>query len=341
MTTESSSSQESAELQELRSHFQIIGRLNVESDLVRATQLGGMSFGAWRDEFSRIIERINQLATLPWERLTTRQIGTVRDHARNLQNALQQVNDFELNVGDLEGQRNARAANVSSQFEQLLQEVIPLVGYLSWEAVDINALRAEMQTALRAAQTEAQSAIEEIQRLGSEADDALTAIREVSAEAGVAHHAETFATAAKRHEERAARWLRTSVVAGVATIAAGLVLVWLWETNGDISDASVLQVVLAKAVVLSVGFYFTVTSVRLYRSSTHLAVVNRHREDSLRTFRAFAEGAGDDPETKAKVLLEATHAAFGQVPTGLVAEGSSSGVVEVLDGVTGLVRRSQ
>ena len=218
---------------------------------------------------------------------------------------------------------------------------MPLAGYLSWESVDVDALRREMQGVVTSARDTADRTLAEIRDTQAQATDALAAIREVSAEAGVAHHAETFATAADRHESSARFWFRAAVIAGLATIVSGVLLVWLWEANEDISDAGVLQIVLAKAVVLSVGFYFTVTSVRLYRSNTHLAVINRHREDSLRTFRAFAEGAGEDPETKAKVLLEATHAAFGQVPTGLVAEGSGSGVIEVLDGVTGLVRRSQ
>ena len=140
---------------------------------------------------------------------------------------------------------------------------------------------------------------------------------------------------------RAKTWFWRTIVVGVATIVAAFVLVIAWDANGNLSDASVLQIVLAKAIVLSVGFYFTVNSVRFYRSSSHLAVVNRHREVSLRTFRAFAEGAGDDQETKSKVLLEATHAAFGQVPTGLASGSDGTNVLEVLDGATGVLRRGQ
>ena len=342
MTNEKTSvAPERPELEELMTHFRQISALDLDSDLVRSGELGGMNFGEWQQEFQGVIEQSRRLSTLRWERLTPQQVQDVSNRARELLEAFSRVREFHLGLGNLEEQREDRGRAVSAQRDHLLHVAVPLAGYLSWESVDIDALRREMENAVGSARETADHTLAEIQDVQAQASAALAAIREVSAEAGVAHHAETFAAAASRHESSATRWVRTAVGAGLATIVSGILLVWLWEANGDISDAGVLQIVLAKAVVLSVGFYFTVTCVRLFRSNAHLAVINRHREDSLRTFRAFAEGAADDPETKAKVLLEATHAAFGQVPTGLVSEGSGSGVIEVLDGVTGLVRRSQ
>ncbi len=69
----------------------------------------------------------------------------------------------------------------------------------------------------------------------------------------------------------------------------------------------------------------------MFRSNSHLEVVNRHREDALRTFRAFVEGT-DAEDTRSQVLLLAAHAAFAHTPTGLIsdkAEGNTT--VEVLD----------
>ena len=76
------------------------------------------------------------------------------------------------------------------------------------------------------------------------------------------------------------------------------------------SAPSVLQLILAKAVALAVLSYATVTAVRLFRSNAHLAA-GIDREDALRTFMTFVEGT-DSP----RVLLAATHAAFGQTETG-------------------------
>ena len=131
---------------------------------------------------------------------------------------------------------------------------------------------------------------------------------------------------------------RRTILSGVLTVGLVLAVVYFWGVQGGISEANVLQVVLAKAVVLAVGLYFTFGAGRIYRANAHLAVVNRHREDSLKTFRAFVAGAGDDQETKSKLLLEAAHAAFGQVPTGLAPTKEGGNTLEVLDGATRVIR---
>ncbi len=169
----------------------------------------------------------------------------------------------------------------------------------------------------------------------------MEAIRGAASQTGVAAHSEVFKATAKLHEDRATRWLVAAVLAAVATAVMAIVVVLRWETTGDISEASVLQVVLAKGVLLTVGFYFTLTCFRMQRANSHLAVVNRHRETSLNTFQAFVEGTAD-ASTKDKILLEAAHAVFGQTATGMIDGKDSSGVIEVLEGATGgLIRRGQ
>lgn len=340
MTTNSQSKAARPELDELQERFSSIVELDVDEDLVRMRSLGDMSFAPFREEFQNTIEQIDRLRALQWEHLSTDQVQEVVNSLTSLNRSFQAVQEFTVENAQ-SSERDRLAKNVRGQFDNLRRVTTPFAGYLSWLSVDIDSLRRDIQNEADVARETVNRLVQSITERQAEAEQAVQAIREASAEAGVAHHASTFATAAERHEDASATWMKRAVSVGLATVAAAFVLVFIMETSGNISDGHVLQIVLAKAVVLSIGFYFTVSSVRLYRSHTHLAVVNRHREDSLKTFRAFVEGAGDDEETKSKVLLEATHAAFGQAPTGLVPEGSSSGVVEVLDGVTGLVRRSQ
>jgi len=253
---------------------------------------------------------------------------------------LQEVRDFTLEEGEPMARRDSIAQHVDAAFDALRQAATPVVGYLSWESVNLDQMRADVDNLLKQATAQVEETTKELEARKAEADEALKAIREVSAVAGVAHHAEVFSKAAARHEDRAVRWLIASGVAAVATVVAALAVVLLWDVSGDISDASVLQLVVAKGVLLAVGFYVTFNSVRIYRSHAHLSVVNRHREDALRTFRAFAEGT-DNAEVRDKVLLEATHAIFGHTGTGLIDARDSRDTIEILDGVSTLLRRSQ
>ena len=175
----------------------------------------------------------------------------------------------------------------------------------------------------------------EIQGAKSEAERALSEIRAVAAEAGVSQEAGTFHEAANRYESLAKRWLWGSVGSALVTIGVGLAVVFVWNTGGEGSATALVQAVLGRAAVLAVLSFATLTAVRMYRSNSHLAVVNRHREDALKSFNAFREGTHSD-DTKDKILLAAAHAAFGQTATGLISEKADGGnTLEVFEGLFG------
>jgi hypothetical protein len=59
-----------------------------------------------------------------------------------------------------------------------------------------------------------------------------------------------------------------------------------------------------------------------YRAQKHNEVLNRHRQNALRTFETFSTST-DDAQTKNAVLLEVTHAIFGNQNTGYNSNESS------------------
>ena len=163
----------------------------------------------------------------------------------------------------------------------------------------------------------------------------LESVRDTAAEKGVSQEADQFRKASEKYNRLSSQWLKRALIAGVATVVFALVVVFAWDVNGEIKDASAVQAILAKAAALTVLSYATITCVRLYRSNAHLAAVNQHREDALRTFQTFVDGA-TDPEVKDKVLLAAANAAFGQTATGLIGErGDGGNTVEVVEGLLG------
>ena len=303
------------------------------------------------------------------------QIGKVRDLAQELNRALDRLKQFKLQTqSNPESYRNERFGHYQRAFFSLQESATPLVAFLMLRELDIEGVRQRLEEeasqALAQTREQATSLIADIeserQRRAKEAKQALAqevrvvdqaeqyraqmkqrldesnrildAQRAAAADTGVERHAETFQTAADRHKSSAWWWLGLTISAGLGTVGAVLGVVYGLDVQGSISDASVLQLVLAKTVVLAIGLYFTFTAGRIYRANAHLAVIYRHREDSLRTYRAIAEGASD-PDTKSKVLLEAAHAIFGQVPTGLAPTKEGGNTVEVLDGAAGRLLR--
>lgn len=323
----------------IRSYLGSAKEIDVSEHIVRTKALGEeLDFSDLESSFVEFQEIAAELSEAAWhtlpESIQTSVLGTIQ----NLQSAYFAITEFSA----VEGQN--KQAQLAIDFEQRLNEfketALPYAGYLLWSKSGADdrarSLLREVENALIAVR-EKQG---EAEGKNAALDELVKAAREAVPEIGVEKEKESFKRAADRYEYRSLLWLGASVLLLVGTIGAVFGLVLLWDLSGKVDEANVLQLVLAKAVALAVLSYATITAVRLFKSNAHLAAVNRHREDSLSTFRSFLEGT-ETVEVRDKILLAASHAAFGQSATGLLgdkAEGNNT--IEVLDGIAGgLIRR--
>ena len=109
--------------------------------------------------------------------------------------------------------------------------------------------------------------------------------------------------------------------------------------EAGLDAGQLLQKSASRLVVLAVLFTTTLWCGRVYKALLHQAAVNRHRALSLQTFQAFSSAATDDA-TKDAVLMEATRAVFGRMPTGFLDATDSAGpqgvqVVEIAKRLSG------
>ena len=91
--------------------------------------------------------------------------------------------------------------------------------------------------------------------------------------------------------------------------------------------------------MLSLIYLVLNRSIKSYTAEKHLEVVNRHRQNALRTFNAFHSAAGENQETQDAVLLAATNAIFdanqsGYLSTRLRGSESVSPIQQVVRAVT-------
>ena len=328
--------------EQIREALRQIAALDIDRDLVRSRELGDLNFAGHRELFEGVISFSLQSADLPWEGTPQNMQRDIANQTESLVSVVDSVRNFSLTDlgGNPSEERDRIATNLQNQYDNFRQHIIPFIGYLSWSSIDIDRYRQDLSEVVKGMRESVHTSLEEMKGFSAEAQQSLAAIREVAAEHGVSQEATTFRRAADRYALISRYCLLAAVAMGLATIGAGFAIVLLWGIDGQISDAGTLQIVLAKAAALAVLVYGTVTAVRLYRSNAHLAAVNRHREDALRTFRSFVEGT-ESADTKDQVLLAAARAAFGQVPTGLVADkGDSASALEVLSGIgSNLTRR--
>lgn len=101
------------------------------------------------------------------------------------------------------------------------------------------------------------------------------------------------------------------------------ILFYRWPELSPSADGwETLRNTVSKITIIAVLFTGTVWCGRIYRALIHQATINRHRALSLKTFQAFVK-ATEDPRVQDAVLMAATKAVFGNVPTGLVEQSRS------------------
>ena len=90
----------------------------------------------------------------------------------------------------------------------------------------------------------------------------------------------------------------------------------------------------SKILIFSVISFILYLSARNFLSHKHNAVVNRHRQNALMTYKALVEAAGEKQQASEAVLLHAAACIYAPQPTGYAGGGSdvqgATSVIELL-----------
>ena len=138
----------------------------------------------------------------------------------------------------------------------------------------------------------------------------------------ISAHEQIFANQADKHQTGAWIWLGVTVI---LTLGFGYIF---WEllkhlepTGSQLS--AILQNLFAKGFFLSLIYLLLNRSIKNYTAEKHLETINRHRQNALATFEAFAEAAGENQETRDAVLLASTDAIFEANQSGYLSTRTS------------------
>lgn len=258
------------------------------------------------------------------EGLPTNLIASLTRDLNNLHRSVQNMAQIDLSQAsyshqsrDVAIQRfqetfNAVAANISvglalSESEQHLanaeQEVAKIVNRM---AVKEEELRERQQ---------------HVNELVQEMSSLLTSAREATQQIAVSSHAKVFADEAKLNGEAADRWFTRAMLAIGVTLSFGGVLLWRAANYipAGLDTGQTVQLAVAKVILFSVLVSASVAAIKVYRAQLHNQTINKHRQNALISFEAFAKTAGDD-QTKSAVLIQATQCIFSPQHTGFISE---------------------
>jgi hypothetical protein len=167
----------------------------------------------------------------------------------------------------------------------------------------------------------------------SDLQGAITAARDAGTKKSVAVEAAHFTTECSEQNSKANWWLLATVTLGAAIIGTIVYFINAWKDVKPIDVATVLHNAIPRVLILTVLYTALVWAMRNFSAHRHNYTVNKHRQNALNVFEAFAKGA-HDPQTKDAILRQAVACVFAPQPSGYIKEDGAgtegNKVVEII-----------
>lgn len=299
---------ESEKVSNLKKELQRILNLD-QSRLIKRPEWGTVRFEEIQSNIERTYRLAQQLINLPLERLLEKTIDNINALTRQVAVSFEHLDQFDLGISG-NSDKSYHLRSIQQSTNPFFETSAPWVSYLACQRGDVEQ---NVQKLTRS--------VKEGEEMVSTAKEIIAKAREASAAAGAAVFTEDFENVANKMEKSAKKWLTaTGIFAFVTLVMAGLM--WFWTESG-LDPGQIFQKIGTKMFILAMLLTGTIWCGRNYRALKHLATINNHRAISMRTLQAFSNAAAQT-QTKDAVLMEATRAVFGNVPTGFIGQQTSS-----------------
>lgn len=257
---------------------------------------------------------------------TDGQLNAILAQANSDYKLFQQILDFNATSGDAVGTRTNLLDSIKARRDQLFDQVWQYVAYGVARITDTSLLETQARATIQGIEDQAAKLTEQLTKAKSDADNALTAIRAVASEQGVSQQAVYFKEEAQTQDTLADKWLtytyRFAAALGVFAILSLFLhkIEWIKPTN----YGEMFQLITSKVLIFTVLGYMLIMAAKNYTTHKHNAVVNRHRQNALLTYRALVTAA-EDTGTQDIVLAHAASCIFSPQETGFAHGKGDSG----------------
>ncbi len=295
--------------------------------LSREQALGNqMNFNEAIGPAQKIVDLYKRIPLLMLDDLMNTQLQQIKSFADSDFNLFDQINTFSLTTANPGEQRQSIINSIVNRRDTLFQSLWQFIAYGVARQVDQSVLESEARATIQGIKDQAEKINRELVENKKESDAALTAIRAIAAEQGVSQQSIYFKTEAETNEKNAETWLRNVVIfSGIlSAMAVFSFFAHRIEFIAPKGNIELIQFMSSKILIFAVLGYLLVLSVRNYSSYMHNAVVNKHRQNALLTYRAIAEAAGETG-TEDIVLAHAAACIFAPQETAFSAEKNEKG----------------
>jgi hypothetical protein len=312
------------------------------STLPREAALGNENFADAVPDAEKIINLFRQFPVEHLDDLPANRLSEVKSHADGFFNLLTEITKFELKGGDPFARRQEILSRLKGQYQPIFDGLCNLISYASSRSRDFGAIERQARASMQAVTDDAARLTHELEEKQKEAERILADVRKVAAEAGVSQTAIYFQDESSAHDTAAKNWkhatITLSIILAVYAIGSATAHKWTWLAPTDTYSA--FQLGLSKGLIFAVIAYMLLLAARNFLSHKHNAIVNKHRQNALLTYRTIADAANQN-DARDIVLTHAAACIFAPQETGYIRSHGATqnempvGLIQTLPKLTG------
>lgn len=306
--------------------------------LVQTEKLGVLAFNAAVPPANKLIGHFKLLPLGALDQFANQELTTIRSLCDSVYSVLVEILNFDTEGGDNKSRQQALIGRLESLFQSAFSQSYAFIAYSTARTVDFNKLDEQGRAAVQGIKDQSSQIVDELKQKQETIDRILQDARDVAAEQGVTLQAQFFSEESAQHRSSSSKWLIASIVMSAVVVAYSVATLFFSKIPllAAIDPSSAIQITTSKLLVFFVLLYALFQCVKNYSAHMHNSIVNKHRQNSLLTYRTLSDASGTQ-EGRETVLQHAAAAIYAPNDTGYVRNeerGYSDG------GVIGLVGRA-
>jgi hypothetical protein len=268
------------------------------SDLARKDLSPDVNFESGVIFFSRTIRLFQALQEAELEDIPNQRLNELLSAATQTRDRFSKIKTFSLRQYPANpiAIRDQFINEIRDSYDDIFNKVSPTVAFTVRKGIDFQRLEEQAKAALERIESLSAEHKKALEKSRSDSESLVREVQRFAQEAGVTKEAVHFKTEADNHENAAKQWLIGTIAIGVVTLIAAIAswIFFAWRLK-DLNATQNVQLTVSKIIILSIMFSATIWAGKTYRAHRHNAVVNRHRQNALSTFKAFVEATTDEP----------------------------------------------
>ena len=204
---------------------------------------------------------------------------------------------------------------LKNAYDTTVGRLHPIISYGFSETADTQQIENDVRLVLEAVQEQTEKITTELSAKQQDADEILRNIQEVAALQGVSQQAIYFKDESDSHVKNSNTWQWVTLGWGIILGVYAIVLICFQEWFQASTMPESIQLAVSKVLLFVVISYMLFLSARNFLSHKHNAIINKHRQNALVTYKALVDAAQTEP-IKDIVLAHASACIFLPQDTG-------------------------